>query len=93
MFFDLLKNESTALRLYPFAYMDVTLNNYLKQSVEEAKKTVSKLVEIIYRYDGIFIPLWHNSTLCNCFEWKGWREVFEHTLKEIDDKNMKNLFD
>lgn len=93
LFFNLLKNEPTSLRLYPFAYMDVTLNNYLKLSIEEAKKTVSKLIDIIYHYDGIFIPLWHNSTLCNCFEWKGWREVFEHTLKEIDNKNMKNLFD
>ena len=73
--------------------MDVTLNNYLKLNIEEAKKTVSKLIEIICRYDGIFIPLWHNSTLCNCFEWKGWHEVFEHTLKEIDNKNMKNLLE
>ncbi|HEX5150917.1 MAG TPA: polysaccharide deacetylase family protein [Parafilimonas sp.] len=93
LFFDLIKNEPTTLRLYPFTYMEVTLNTYLKLSIEEAKKTVSKLINIIYRYDGIFIPLWHNSTLGNCFEWRGWREVFEHTLKEIDNKNMKNLFD
>jgi len=93
LFFNLLRNESTSLRLYPFAYMDVTINNYLKLSIEEAKKIVSKLIDIIYHYDGIFIPLWHNSTLCNCLEWNGWREVFEHTLKEIDNKNMKNLFD
>jgi len=93
LFFDLLKNETTNLRLYPFAYMDVTLNNYLQLTIEEAKKTVSKLIDTIYYYNGIFIPLWHNSTLCNCFEWKGWLQVFEHTLKEIDNKSMKNLFD
>jgi hypothetical protein len=29
--------------------------------------------------------------LCSCAEWKGWRDVFEHTIKEIDDKKFENL--
>jgi hypothetical protein len=91
LFFDLHKNETTNLRLFPFAYMDVTLNNYLKLNIEAAKKIVSELAEIINNNKGIFISLWHNSTLCNCAEWKGWREVFEHTLKEIDDRKFENL--
>jgi hypothetical protein len=92
LFFDLVKNESTGLRLYPFAYMDGTLNNYLKLGIAEAKEVVSGLIDVIYQYKGLFIPLWHNSTLCDCAEWKGWREVFEHTLKEIDNKNLEPLF-
>ena len=92
LFFDLKKNETTDLRLFPFTYMDVTLNNYLQLNIEESKKVVSNLINITYKYNGIFIPLWHNSTLCDCNEWKGWREVFEHTLKEIDNKSFENLF-
>jgi hypothetical protein len=92
LFFDLLKNETTSLRLYPFAYMDGSLNDVLKMNIEEAKTVVSNLIDVTYKYNGIFIPLWHNSTLCNCNEWKGWREVFEHTLKGINDKNFENLF-
>ncbi|MBV9963009.1 MAG: polysaccharide deacetylase family protein [Parafilimonas sp.] len=92
LFFDLKKNETTNLRLFPFSYMDVTLNNYLQLSIEEAKKIVSNLISTIYKYEGIFIPLWHNSTLCDCNEWKDWRKVFEYTLKEIDNKNFENLF-
>ncbi|MEO8711005.1 MAG: polysaccharide deacetylase family protein [Parafilimonas sp.] len=92
LFFDLIKNEATALRLYPFAYMDGSLNDVLKMNIEQAKKTVSKLIDTTNTYNGIFIPLWHNSTLCNCNEWKGWREVFEHTIKEIENKNFENLF-
>ncbi len=92
LFFDLIKNEPANLRLYPFVYMDVSLNNYLKLSIEEAKKAVSELIETTCTYKGVFIPLWHNSTLCNCNEWKGWREVFEHTLSEIDNKNLENIF-
>ena len=92
LFFDLIKNETTTLRLYPFAYMDGSLNDVLKMNAEQAKKTVSKLIDTTYTYNGVFIPLWHNSTLCNCNEWKGWREVFEHTIKEIENKNFENLF-
>jgi hypothetical protein len=91
LFFDLVKNETTDLRLYPFSYMDVTLNNYLSYSIEEAKESISKLINIICLYKGIFIPLWHNSTLCNCNEWIGWREVLEHTITEIDNHHMQNI--
>ncbi len=92
LFFDLVNDQQTHLRLYPFAYMEVTLNNYLNLSIDESKKIISKLVQTIKKYNGTFIPLWHNSTLCNCKEWKGWREVFEHTLQEIINNNLENIF-
>jgi hypothetical protein len=92
LFFDLAHNLQTALRLYPFAYMEVTLNNYLNLTITEAKKIISKLVQTVKKYNGMFIPLWHNSTLCNCNEWKGWREVFEHTVQEIINNNLENIF-
>ncbi len=92
LFFDLVKNESTSLRLFPFAYMDGTLNDVLKMNIEQAKVVISKLVEVVYRYDGIFIPLWHNSTLYDRNGWKGWREVFEHTIHEIKKRDFDNLF-
>jgi hypothetical protein len=92
LFFDLVKNETTNLRLYPFAFMEGTLNDVLKLGIEEAKKTVSKLIGITHQHTGIFIPLWHNSTLCDSGEWEGWREVFEHMLDELKEKNFHNLF-
>ena len=47
LFFDLIKNESTNLRLYPFAFMEGTLNDVLKMDIEEAKRTVSALIETV----------------------------------------------
>ncbi|MBS1745745.1 MAG: hypothetical protein JST21_06220 [Bacteroidetes bacterium] len=93
LFFDLLKNDTTSLRLFPYSYMDGTLNDILKMSIEQAKAVISKLVDVTYKYDGIFIPLWHNSTLYNRNEWTGWREVFEHTIYEIRKRDFENLFD
>lgn len=92
LFFDLVNDQQTQLRLYPFAYMEVTLNNYLNLTIDEAKKIISRLVQTIKKYNGVFIPLWHNSTLCESKEWKGWREVFEHSLQEIMNNKLENIF-
>jgi hypothetical protein len=72
--------------------MDGTLNDILKMTIDEAKSVVSKLIDVTHKYNGVFIPLWHNSTLYDRNEWKGWREVFEHTVEEIERKNFENLF-
>jgi len=61
-------------------------------TIDEAKSIISKLIDVVYKCDGVFIPLWHNSTLYNRNEWKGWREIFEHTVQEIEKKNFENLF-
>ncbi len=78
--FDLGKNEATALKIYPFAVMDVTLKEYLKLSPETALETVRQIVESTKNVGGIFCTLWHNSTLSNTGEWYGWRDVYEKTI-------------
>jgi hypothetical protein len=92
LFFDLVKNKTTNMRLYPFAFMEGTLKDVLKMNIADAKQTVSKLINIVHEYKGIFIPLWHNSTLSDADDWSGWREVFEHMLRELEEKKFKNLF-
>ena len=91
LFFDLVKNETTSLRLYPFAFMEGTLNDVLKMSLEEAKQTISELINSIEDQDGLFIPLWHNSTLCDTDGWTGWREVFKHMLSELNEKKFQSI--
>jgi hypothetical protein len=91
LFFDLMKNEATNLRLYPFIFMEGTLNDVLKMTVDEAKRTVSKLIDTTSAHHGVFIPLWHNSTLSNVDGWKGWREVFEQMLSELSEKKFEYI--
>jgi hypothetical protein len=80
-FFDLLQDKSLELTIHPFAYMDGTLNEYLKQTPEEAKETISFLKENVKEVNGEFIGIWHNSTVNNLEDWKGWQEVFEWGLE------------
>jgi hypothetical protein len=30
---------------------------------------------------GLFVSIWHNTSLLDSDEWKGWREVFEFMIK------------
>lgn len=93
LFFDVEKNETTPLRLFPFCIMEGTLNDVLHLDIGDAKKTILKLISVVCEYGGIFIPVWHNSTLSDKDGWKNWREVFEYMLTEIDNHNMKNFLD
>jgi hypothetical protein len=80
-FYDLLKEEETSLVVHPFAVMDGTLNNYLKVSPREAINKIAVLVKEIKNVNGEFISIWHNETLSEWKDWKGWRIVYEEMVK------------
>lgn len=76
-FFDLKKEKSTPLMIFPFQVMDVTLNHYMGLSPEEAVKEVNTLMDEVKKAGGTFISIWHNETLNDTGPWKGYRKVFE----------------
>jgi hypothetical protein len=78
--YNLSENQKTDLRVYPFVLMDVTLKNYMKLSVEESKMEIQKMIDITKTYGGDFYSIWHNNSLCEEDDWKGWREVYEYLL-------------
>lgn len=85
-FFDLKKNETTSLILHPFAYMDGTLKDYLKISVEESILLTNSLIDEVKCYGGDFIPVWHNETIGDYGSWKGWSAVLESNIKYFYDE-------
>lgn len=92
-FYDLKKDQKTALRIHPFQMMDVTLKNYLKLNPEEALLLVGKLMDEIRKYGGTFISLWHNESVSNQGEWQGWQQVFETITEQAiayTDESAKN---
>lgn len=79
--FDVEKEEKTELKIYPISCMDGTLNEYTKLSSQEAIEIIKELKGYCKDYQGIFISLWHNHSISNRFNWRGWQEVFEESLR------------
>jgi hypothetical protein len=84
--FDLSKNRITNLMIHPFVYMDGTLNEYMKLSIEEAKEVVDELSVEIQQFGGEFISIWHNETIGGYGKWKGWKDVLDYTLQKNEDE-------
>ena len=64
--------------LSSFPWMDRTLNDYLKLSPEEAVERVSSLITEVRAVRGTLISVWHNESLSDEREWRGWLPVYEH---------------
>jgi hypothetical protein len=79
--YDLENEQVTPLKLHPFQVMEVTLQQYLELSPDEAIEKVKPLVAAIKAVGGTFTTLWHNSTLSNIDEWEGWRKVYEEIIE------------
>lgn len=82
LFFNLLENKKTSLRIFPFQLMDVTLRQYMALSPEVAKYKIDELAQNIRNTGGIFSAVFHNESLGTDPKWKGWKQVFIHFLEK-----------
>jgi hypothetical protein len=80
-FYDIVNDEQTTLKVFPFQVMDATLYKYKKFGTKESLEAIIKLLNETKRSGGIFVTIWHNTSLLDTPECRGWREVFESTLE------------
>ena len=80
-FYDVLQDTQTLLRIIPFQVMDATLYQYKKMDPEESAVTVMRLINETRKAGGLFVSIWHNTSLINNLQWGKWRELFENILK------------
>ena len=76
-FYDLEKETTTNLVVLPFQIMDITLRDYMKLSPDEAFQEIEKIMMVVKQVNGTFVSIWHNETITDSGDWKGYREVFE----------------
>ena len=57
--------------------MDITLRDYMKLSPDEAFQEIENLMVKVKQVNGTFVSIWHNETITDSGDWKGYREVFE----------------
>ncbi|MHB0754271.1 polysaccharide deacetylase family protein [Polaribacter sp. M15] len=80
-FYDLDFEIQTPLKIYPFAIMDTTLNDYMKLTPKQSLGRIRDLKNEVKSVNGTFITLFHNETLSDYLRWKGWKRLYEATLK------------
>jgi hypothetical protein len=81
LFYDLTKEEITDLKIFPFAFMDVTFIRSLKLTPKQALFEIKKIITEIKNVNGTFISLWHNETFSNINEYKGWRFIYQEMMR------------
>ncbi len=84
-FYDLIDEHESDLLIHPFAVMDVSLRQYSGFGTREAAEKINRLINSTKQVKGIFTSLWHNESLCEQGEWKGWRQVFEKMVIQCSE--------
>src|SRR5690606_3970490 len=60
LWFDLLQNEVSGLRVHPFVFMDATAWFYQQYNLTEAFSEWERLYLAVGKNGGTFISIWHN---------------------------------
>lgn len=80
-FYDVMTDQVTDLRVFPFQFMDTALYQHKKLDITQSKDLILKLINETRKIGGLFISIWHNSSLIESEGWREGREVFEFMLK------------
>ena len=80
-FFDVNADQLTNLKIFPFQVMDVTLYSYKNLDPAASREVISELINETRKVGGLFVSIWHNTSLLDDPEWYCWREVFEFMVK------------
>jgi hypothetical protein len=80
--YDLEKEQTTTLRIFPFCFMDANAFYEQGHSTAQALNELMHYHRHIRKINGMMITIWHNNFLGSDPEFAGWREVYETFLKE-----------
>ena len=80
-FYDVSEDQQTSLKIISFQVMDVTLYKYKNLDPVTSKEIILKLINETRKVGGLFVSIWHNTSLLDNTDWQGWKEVFEFMLK------------
>jgi len=86
--YDLQKEETTNLLLYPFCYMEA--NSFFEQkfSPAQALEEMRHYYQQVKKVNGTFISIWHNTFLGTDERFKGWREIYYQFIGEVCSKSV-----
>jgi hypothetical protein len=81
-FYDLEQDKPTRLILHPFSLMEATYKYYRSENLKELRSEIDRQSELLKALKAEFCPLWHNDSLSEIDEWKGWSESFHYLMEQ-----------
>ncbi len=87
--YDLKKEEQTNLLLHPFCFMEA--NSFFEQNYlpQRAYEEMMHYYHTVKNVRGTLITIWHNSFLGSYPLFKGWKDVYEAFVGEINSGRQK----
>ncbi|HZK61970.1 MAG TPA: polysaccharide deacetylase family protein [Anaerovoracaceae bacterium] len=80
-FYDVSEDQQTGLKIIPFQVMDGTLYKYKNLDPVASKEVILSLINETRKVGGLFVSIWHNTSLIDSPDWQDWRDLFEFMLK------------
>ncbi len=81
LFYDISEEKQTNLKIVPFQVMDATFIKYRQLDAATSEKIMTGLIEETRKVGGLFVSIWHNTSVLETPEGLAWRNLFEKILK------------
>lgn len=75
--YDLSREATTELMLFPFCFMDANSFYEQREDAAAALAEMKRLLAVVKKEKGVCSMIWHNTFLGTDPLYKGWREVYE----------------
>ena len=84
LFYDLDFEIQTPLLIYSFNFID---NAFLKYaSLLDKNQKLQRLINSVKSVNGTFVPIFHNYSLSDLDQWKGFKKMFSNILDSVNEK-------
>ncbi len=82
LFYDLMRERSTNLRIWPFQIMDGSFTDYMHTDPLQSESLALNIIRKIGEAGGTLITLWHNESFCGKGRWKNRENLYLNIIKE-----------
>ena len=80
-FYDLGREQGTALKIHPVIYMDGSFIEDMGLQPAAALAVIRDLIRTVKSVNGTCLSIWHNHTVSDEGIYKGWKGVLEESLR------------
>jgi hypothetical protein len=81
--YDLEKESPTSLRIHPFCFMDANALYEQRQDAFTSLNELQHYLAVCKSVNGTLITIWHNNILGASKEFKGWKEIYEQFITQV----------